>query len=643
MLRDHQLRRPNRRRFGLSVEGLEDRQLLSATAVAAGLHPGVQQPSGIAILGAIPATSPGVTAGPYSPSQMRTAYGVTSLPNQGQGMTVAIVDAYNDPDITNDLAIFSSEFGLPQMNGVGGNPTFSVSTPTGQPAPANAPHNDWAIEISLDVEWVHSIAPLANIDLVETTDNSGDHLFAAEVDGQPYESGVQYAASLPGVDVVSNSYGGGEFVGESAYDVEFTTPAGHNPVAFTFSTGDSGAPGGYPAYSPNVVAVGGTNLYTLSARGAYGSEVGWADGGGGVSADETGTPAFQSNNGVNFGNRSIPDVSMDAAPNTGVWVIDQYDFPGEFVEVGGTSLASPMWAGVITLADQTRISGGGTSLSSASVQNSLYGIYNSPNYLNDFHDVTTGNNGFAAGTGYDLVTGIGTPKVQNLVPVLAGAGGGAPTVSPTPTRLGFGGFSGSVVIGKTEPITSGLTANAVSLTTSGAMNGTVSGDSVFVAVQGSQPLAQPNKGQMALVATSSVTGSLDHSNLPTVPDGATFDATAGAVSPLQIGVGSDSGASAVTAVAASVPAVDPMAAVPFAESASDAVFADPTTGSLVDNVGIGDTAAASAALPAVDGSYTTKIAMIAAGVALFVNPSRSPLARFKRAREVSRRRRVVPQ
>src|SRR5262249_45994662 len=153
------------------------------------------------------------------------------------------------------------------------------------------------------------------------------------------------------------------------------------------------------------------------AKGTYGSEAGWAGSGGGVSQFEP-TPAYQSNNGVNFGARATPDVSMDADPNTGVLVIDQYDFPGRYILVGGTSLAAPMWAGLIALGDQTRIGGGGPALNNSTIQNAVYGTYNSANYLNVFHDETIGNNGFAAGPGFDLVTGIGSPKAQVLVPLL---------------------------------------------------------------------------------------------------------------------------------------------------------------------------------------------------------------------------------
>jgi hypothetical protein len=417
MPRSHAASLLSRRRSLPRLELLESRELLSSNLGTQLLQPTgriLPQYSGIGL------NQPNATIGAaiYNPSQMRTAYGLNLIANQGQGMTVAIVDAFGDPNITTDLSIFSSQFGLPQMNGVGGNPTFQILIPPGQVSNPPAPGNPWPGEISLDVEWVHSMAPRANIDLVITQNNSGDSLYAAEIDGKPYQSGVGYAKTLPGVVVVSNSYGGGEFSGETNYDPAFTTPG--NNVAFTFSTGDNGAPASYPAASPNVVAVGGTSLNTVGVRGSYGFEAGWSGSGGGVSQFEA-TPAFQSGNGVSLGGRSNPDVSMDADPNTGVLVIDQFDDPGFFVVFGGTSLSSPMFASVIAIADQGRISGGGQALSSVGVNQAMYGAYNSANYLTYFHDITTGNNGFAAGVGYDLVTGIGSPKAQNLIPLLVGA------------------------------------------------------------------------------------------------------------------------------------------------------------------------------------------------------------------------------
>ena len=320
-------------------------------------------------------------------------------------MTVAIVDAYMQPNIRPDVNLFSFFFGLPAMDGVNGDPKLSIMVPTGQSQPGLPPSNtNWGMEISLDVEWVHSIAPFANIDLITTQDSGGDSLFGAEVDGLPFASGVGFAKSLPGVVVVSNSYGIPEFSRETDYDSEFTTPK--NNVAFVFSTGDTGAPASYPSSSPNVVAVGGTSLYTRSINGKYGSEIGWSLGSdpgapdlassGGVSQFEP-TPTYQSNNGVSLGNRATPDVSWLADPNTGVWLIDSLDFPGQLIEAGGTSLAAPMWAGLIALSDQTR--GAAGSLSSVGVLDSVYGAFNSSRYSTDFHDITVGNNGFAAGPG----------------------------------------------------------------------------------------------------------------------------------------------------------------------------------------------------------------------------------------------------
>jgi subtilase family serine protease len=376
----------------------------------------------------VAATSVTVPDGIFVPAQIRDAYGLNLVSDQGQGETVAIVDAYSQPNIANDLAVFSQHFGLPQMNGVGGNPTFSIKVPTGQSTPA--PNAGWGLEISLDVEWVHAIAPYANIDLVECQ-SANDSLFGAEVEGETYASGVVYAASLPGVVVVSNSYGSGEFSGETYFDAEFSNPK----VAFTFSTGNQSAPAEYPAYSPNVIAVGATSLTTLSIKGAYGFESGWSGGGGGVSVYES-TPSYQSGNGVSFGGRSAPDVSMDGNPNTGVFVYDSYS--GGYFEVGGTSLSSPLWAGLIALGDQAR--GAAGSLNSTNILDSLYSAYHSASYSTDFHDVTAGSNGFSAGTGYDLVTGIGTPKAPGIVSLLSSYSSAAVVVKTTP-GTGGGGFA----------------------------------------------------------------------------------------------------------------------------------------------------------------------------------------------------------
>ena len=180
---------------------------------------------------------------------------------------------------------------------------------------------------------------------------------------------------MPGVSVVSMSWGSAEYAGEAAFDGDFTTPAGHQGVTFVASTGDTGAPGLYPAYSPNVLAVGGTSL-TLPADGTYGGESGWSNGGGGTSIFET-QPAYQG--GVQAtGKRTIPDVAIDADPQTGVSVYDSYDDingAGPWMKTGGTSLAAPLWAALIAIADQGRVAAGGATLDGArQVMPALYAL-----------------------------------------------------------------------------------------------------------------------------------------------------------------------------------------------------------------------------------------------------------------------------
>ena len=281
----------------------------------------------------------------YTPAEIRMAYGlnnirVSSVAGDGSGQTIAIVDAYDDPDLidtgpgfsSSDLAKFDQKFGLPDP------PSFiklseydsSAKLPGVDPAgPANAQGN-WEVEEALDVEWAHAIAPGASIVLIECNSSDSTDLF----------QGVVAAAGLPGVSIVSMSWGSGEFGGETAYDGDLTTPQGHEGVTFVASTGDQGSPGEYPAYSPNVLAVGGTSLY-LSANGSYNSEAGWSGSGGGTSIYEA-APVYQA--AVTGGaNRSIPDVSSDADPDTGVAVYDSYNgtSAAPWEQLGGTSVSAP--------------------------------------------------------------------------------------------------------------------------------------------------------------------------------------------------------------------------------------------------------------------------------------------------------------
>jgi hypothetical protein len=410
--------------FAGAFESLEDRLLLSASfATPSYVLEGRANIASGSSHGASPNVTP-ANSGPIDPAQMQQAYGVNQISfggvtGNGAGQTIAIVDAYNDPDIVTDAGTFNTQFGLQQFN-VGGGPTFKVVNENGGTSlPANSSTDGWDIEESLDVEWAHSIAPQANIILFEANSNSYNDLLTA----------VSTAADTTGVSVVSMSWGGGEFSGEQSIDSVFTTPAGHQGVTFTASTGDDGTPADYPALSPNVVAVGGTSL-SIDSSGDYLGESAWSDTGGGISQLES-QPSYQVGkvNGLSTTHRTVPDVAMDADPNTGVYVLDS--FSGGWFQVGGTSLASPMFAGLVAIADQGRsLQGEGTLDGPSQTLPALYNLSAS-----DFHDVTSGGNGtYNAGPGYDLVTGLGTPIANLLVPALAGYGTSQPP-PPTPPSI----------------------------------------------------------------------------------------------------------------------------------------------------------------------------------------------------------------
>ncbi|MGH7169118.1 MAG: S53 family peptidase [Gemmataceae bacterium] len=350
--------------------------------------------------GPSPAGSPGQPAG-FSPQQISQAYGFNqiyfsngAIKGDGSGQTIAIVDAYNQPNIDSDLQGFDTMYGLPAP------PSFSVVNQSGG-STLPAANTDWGLEESLDVEWAHAMAPGANIVLVEANSNSYSDLMTA----------VNYARTQPGVSVVSMSWGSSEFGGESSYDSNFTTPSGHDGVTFVASTGDNGSSGApeYPSVSPNVLAVGGTQLSTDSA-GDYQSETGWSGSGGGISAYES-QPRYQT--GVVAQSSTllaVPDVSYNASSASPFAVYDSTGYGG-WIEVYGTSGGVPQWSALVAIADQGRAVNGEGTLDGPS--QTLPALYQMPS--SNFHDITTGSNGaYSAGPGYDLVTGLGTP-IANLV------------------------------------------------------------------------------------------------------------------------------------------------------------------------------------------------------------------------------------
>jgi Dockerin type I domain/Bacterial Ig-like domain len=398
----------------VSFEQLEARFLLSAQSAAAS-HPTLVLHRGSD--GSVPfATS---SPNGLTPTQIRHAYGfdqilIGGVQGDGTGQTIAIIDAYDDPTIVSDLHNFdaywtANGYNLPDP------PSFirvaqngTTNYPGTDPAGAGNPNGTWEMETSLDVEWAHALAPNANILLVEATSASNSNLMTAA---------VGYAKTQSNVSLITMSFGQNEFSGETSFDSLFTTPSGHTGITFLASTGDFGQPSGYPAFSPNVVGVGGTTL-NVDGAGNILSESGWSGSGGSVSTMES-QPSYQNGVVSSFSTtaRTNPDVAFDADPNTGVPVYDSWDFGSStpWQQFGGTSFSSPSWAALIAVADQARVAAGLTTLDGRS--QTLPKLYS---LSADFNDIQTGNNGFQAGVGYDLVTGLGTPMAALLVNDLVG-------------------------------------------------------------------------------------------------------------------------------------------------------------------------------------------------------------------------------
>jgi subtilase family serine protease len=519
----------------------------------------------------------------YTPAQIRTAYGFTnvsfgtsSVSADGAGQTIAIIDAYNDPNIASDLAVFDSEFGLATANLKVVNQTGGTKLP--------ATNGGWAGEISLDVEWAHAIAPGADILLVEANSENTDDLMAA----------VDYARTVPSVSVISMSWGGSEtadFAGgaestsQTAYDADFTTPAGHQGITFLAAAGDSGSQAGveWPASSPNVVAVGGTSL-TLDSGGDYESETAWSGTSGGYSTVET-EPSYQES-AQSTGYRSVPDVAYDADPNTGFAVYDSVPDDGSvgWGEVGGTSAGSPQWGALIAIADQGRVLDGQSTLDGATqTLPDLYALYGTPGtsaydtYTTYFNNIVTqGNdgNGFGfghhyhpqgtAGVGYNTLTGLGTPHATDVIDALDGdtstssggstSGGGSTTtpVSPStlpasPVSIGFVNSPPTAVIGSTVGTLSVDLTNIsdtafkgpVIITIYASTDGTLSSNDTVVTTLTIKSLSVGELGNKQYklkfdYPTTLVTGSYDLIAIATATDTDTEPSTAVSATPVTI-------------------------------------------------------------------------------------------------------------
>jgi subtilase family serine protease len=372
----------------------------------------------------------------YAPNQILHAYGFDKLPYDGTGQTIAIVNAYDNPNVASDLAAFDQAFGLLD-------PVLTIAQPQGKP---NADLL-WGLETDVDVELAHAVAPGANILLVEAKSAFANDLLAA----------VDYARQQPGVVAVSMSWGGPEFFFENLYDSHFTTPSGHiggsslpGGITFVAASGDSGGNVLWPAVSPNVLSIGGTTL-SLDDSNNIANEVGWSQSGGGVSKMEA-QPDFQ----LPFqgrGMRTTPDFSYNADVSSAYYVYDSYGFNG-LVGAYGTSAGAPQWAGLIALADQALALQNIGSFDGAT--QTIPALYNLAvvSYGTYYNDIVDGYNGFEAGPGYDLVTGIGTPIADQVVQGLAN--GIAPPPAPSGSAVSKGSPIGFDPLSAVQPARLGI-------------------------------------------------------------------------------------------------------------------------------------------------------------------------------------------
>jgi hypothetical protein len=361
----------------------------------------------------------------YGPADLQSAYALPS--GLGAGKTVAIVDAYDNPNVESDLGAYRSQFGLPPCTTANG--CFRKINQSGGTTPP-AGNAGWGEEIALDVDMVSAICPQCNILLVEASSASFANLGTAV-----------NTAVAQGAVAVSNSYGGSESSFETSYDTSYYKHAG---VAITASSGDNGYGTSYPAASPYVTAVGGTSLSRASnARGW--TETVWSGAGSGCSSYES-KPSFQTDT-AGCSHRTIADVSAVANPSTGVAVYDTYGTGGSWLVFGGTSVASPIIASVYAMATSP----------AANAYPVAYPYANTSSLF----DVTSGSNGSCGSylctgaVGYDGPTGLGTPNG------VAAFGPGS-TPPPNDFSVSVGPTSGSVTAG------SSVSATVSTATTSGS-------------------------------------------------------------------------------------------------------------------------------------------------------------------------------
>jgi subtilase family serine protease len=335
------------------------------------------------------ALAPASQPGGESPASLGCVYGIvstqvpgcpingTTINPTGGGGVIVIVDAYDYPSAATDISTFSSTFGLPQAN-------FTVQYASGR-KPSNGCSSGWQGEEALDIEWAHAMAPNAQIVLMEASSASNSALY------QAVQKANSYIASHGGKGEISMSWGGSETRTETSSDSNFR----QSGVVYFASSGDS--PGViYPSSSPYVVSAGGTQV-NRNSSGQYTNQTAWSDGGGGASRYES-RPSYQNSIQSIVGtHRGTPDLSFDSSGGSPVAVYNSNCYGG-WLEVYGTSVASPALAGIINSAGQFK--------TSSNAENTL--IYSNLGFSAYFTDITSGSCGtHSAASGWDFCTGVG--------------------------------------------------------------------------------------------------------------------------------------------------------------------------------------------------------------------------------------------
>jgi subtilase family serine protease len=384
------------------------------------------------------------------PPQLQQAYDMTPLYRAGltgKGKTIVIVDSFGSPTIQQDLAQFDSDYGLPAP------PSFDIITPDGPVNQADPAAFGWGVETSLDVEYSHAMAPGANILLVETpvAETEGITGFPEIIEAENYVIDHHLG------DVITQSFGATEQTFSSPFQLQsqrsaYLNALVHN-VSVLASSGDTGAANyeldgtdlypfptvGWPASDPLVTGVGGLQLHVNQDGIRTAPDNVWNDppsfcsqpcaGSGGLSS-VFGRPFFQDGVARVVGrDRGVPDVSLNAAVSSAALVFMSFDglTPGYYL-IGGTSEASPLFSGIVAIADQAARHDLGW------LNPRLYALGDDP--FSPINDITLGNNtvtftepgsttpitvqGYNATRGYDLASGLGSPDGARLVAALAG-------------------------------------------------------------------------------------------------------------------------------------------------------------------------------------------------------------------------------